>query len=138
MPAPRLKGKHGGGRSAPMSEAEVRRNVELHLLHGYGFEYGFPGNATYTEHHRELTHAVLRRLWPEHKARILKAWRDPGTRPHGWWLCECPEPQRRAFLEAWRLDYQWRMSDDAEEPDDSLEEIQGRLLLELPEGDNEP
>lgn len=129
MPAPRLKCKRAS-RPRPLSEAEAERNTVLHLQYGYGCERIWPDDEGYQLHHRELTVAVLRRLWPEHRQKTMASWRDPGQRPFGWWLCDAPSAARHAYLEAWRSERCWRMTEGADEPDESMVETQARLLAE--------
>lgn len=119
MPSPRLKSKRAT-RPRPLSDAEAARNVVLHLRHGFGYEFLWPGDDAYVQHHRELTLPALRRLWPEHREELMAARRDPGTRPFGWWLADAPEAARRAYLAAWR----------ARGADVEADETQARLLDE--------
>ena len=125
MPTIRRQGKRAQ-RPRQLDEAEEQANIILHLRDGHGFEFVWHGDLAFQEHHRTLTVAVLRRLWPKYRTRILGERRDPGTMPFGWWITEAAPAARAEYLAAWRRHYDY--DDDYADDDETFTETQARLL----------
>lgn len=132
-------------KSRELSDKEYDALVRSHLLHGYGHELFF---SEYGDAADELTPARLAKEWPRFREELMAMERFAGTRPVGWWVSECPEPQRSEYIAALKAERRYRRADsqrlplpgtraepqrhgrDEPAPDEDFNDLQARLLEE--------